>query len=148
MFGVIICPKCHKARGVKLPSKTALCVHCGHSIDVLKARVYFRTESEEELARGVQKMTERLATNIEDYPAERKRRARKDGGAGAVRARLTQDSLRVAARKLTEEKGDFGVGDLREALMLPSDEEAQKALDALRSGGMVFEHKADRFKAL
>jgi hypothetical protein len=148
MFGVIICPKCHRARGVKLPSKTAVCVHCGHSIDVSKARVYFRTGSEAELRRGVQKMTERLATNLEDYPAERKHRVRKEGGESAPPAKLSEGTLQAAARKLTEQKGDFGAEDLREALGLPSEEEAQKALEALRSGGMIFEHRADRFKAL
>jgi hypothetical protein len=148
MFGVIICPKCHRARGVKLPSKTAVCVHCGHSIDVPKARVYFRTDSEVELRRGVQRMTERLATSIEDYPAERKSKARKDGSEKIPKARLSEESLRATARGLTEGKGDFGVGDLKEALGLNTDEEAQKVLDRMRSGGMVFEHEADRFKAL
>jgi hypothetical protein len=148
MFGVIICPKCHRARGVKLPSKTAVCVHCGHSIDVPKARVYFRTDSEVELRRGVQRMTERLATSIEDYPAERKSKARKEGGEKAPRAKVSEESLRAAALRLTEENGDFGVEDLKEALGLTSDEEAQNLLDRLRSGGMVFEHRADRFKAL
>jgi hypothetical protein len=148
MFGVIICPKCHRARGVKLPSKTAICVHCGHSIDVQKARVYFRTESEVELRRGVQRMTERLATSIEDYPAERKGKVRKERGDMAPKAKLSEESLRSAAHQLTEEKGDFGLEELKEALGLSSDEEARKLLDRLRSDGLVFEHRADRFKSL
>ncbi|MDD1747154.1 MAG: DUF1922 domain-containing protein, partial [Methanomassiliicoccales archaeon] len=76
MFGVIICPKCHRARGVSLSTSRAKCPHCGHSIDVSLAKVYHKTDSQEELALAVQRMTERLAANIEDYPAERKRRSK------------------------------------------------------------------------
>jgi hypothetical protein len=148
MFGVIICPKCHRARGARVPSKTAICVHCGHSIDVTRARVYFRTESEEELKGAVQRMTERLASNIEDYPAERKRRLKVAQPKKVPKVKVSEEELRVLARHLTQDQGDFDLMDLRDALQLSSEEDAQKVLETMRSHGMIFEHRLDRFKAL
>ncbi|HVO77858.1 MAG TPA: DUF1922 domain-containing protein, partial [Methanomassiliicoccales archaeon] len=60
MFGVVVCPKCKKARGVVLGSARAKCPRCGHSIDLSKARVFYKTEKQAELAEAVKKMNDRL----------------------------------------------------------------------------------------
>ena len=145
MFGVIICPKCHRARGISLSSKKVKCPHCGRAIDVSMARVYHRTEDREELVLAVQKMTERLAASIEDYPAERKRRATirpKEG-----KSRASEQDLRALADKLTGEKGEFTLEDVM-AETGASAERASLLLSKMRSAALVFEPSPDRFKAL
>lgn len=147
MFGVIICPKCHRARGARIPSKTAACAHCGHRIDVAKARVYFRTGSEEELRRAVQRMTELLATNIEDYPAERKRRARAAPTEAAKSPRMNEEGLRELVTRLSA-AGDFGAAEVREALGLESDDMALKVLERMIGAGLIYERSGGRFRSL
>lgn len=146
MFGVIICPKCHRARGVSLTTKKAKCSHCGHAIDVSLARVYHKTESHEELVLAVQRMTEKLAINIEDYPAERKRRA-KAPVVPSKRGITTEEDLRHVISELSSAKGEFGAEDLVSRFGM-GEGEALEIIQRLLEAGMVYEPSAGRFRAL
>jgi rRNA maturation protein Nop10 len=145
MFGVIICPKCHRARGVSLSAKKVKCPHCGRTIDVSMAKVYHRTEDQEELVLAVQKMTERLAVSIEDYPAERKRRGKV--APKECKTKSSEQDLRALAIELTEQKGQFTLEDLMAETGASADK-ASLLLEKMRSAGLVFETSPDRFKAL
>lgn len=146
MLGVIICPKCHRARGVSLSSKKVRCSHCGKSIDVSLAKVYHRTEDREELVLAVQRMTEKLAQGIEDYPAERKRRAR--APPAAIRARgSTEEDLRSLAARLSVGKGHFSLEELMAESKL-DEESAMRLLDRMVAGAVVYEPVPGRFKPL
>lgn len=147
MFGVIICPKCHRARGVSLSTKRAECSHCGHSIDISLARVYHRTESQEELVLAVQKVTERLAVNVEDYPAERKRRSRPVVPPKAKRTCSSEEELRRLIDALTAGRGEFTVQDVMSKLEVV-EEEAAKVVQRMLDSGLVFEPSMGRFKVL
>jgi alkylated DNA repair dioxygenase AlkB len=146
MFGVIICPKCHRARGVSLSTIKAKCPHCGHNIDVSLAKIYHRTDSQEELVLAVQKMTEKLATDIEDYPAEKKRKSKPRTVEGK-RGFRSEEDLRYWVKDLSAEKGEFTLQELM--LKLSVDEEkAERITRAMMDSGLVYEPGPSRFKPL
>ncbi|MDD1756655.1 MAG: hypothetical protein LUQ39_07480 [Methanomassiliicoccales archaeon] len=146
MFGVIICPKCHRARGVSLSTSRAKCPHCGHSIDVSLAKVYHKTDSQEELALAVQRMTERLAANIEDYPAERKRRS-KPIAAKKRKGLRSEDDLRSLAIELSGQKGEFSIQDIMSHADV-DEERAERIAQTMIDSGLIYEPGPGRFKPL
>jgi hypothetical protein len=148
MFGAIVCPKCNTARGIRIPTKTARCVKCGHSIDVMKAKVYFETDSQEELADAVRALAEKLAVDIEEPPANKKRRRRAAVKKKiAVKVRMNEEDLRAALTTLTERSPIFSRQELFEALHITNKEEQEKALEKLLASGMIFEPQPGRFKS-
>lgn len=147
MFGVIICPRCHRARGVSLSSKKVRCSHCGRRIDVSLAKVYHRTDDQEELVLAVQRMTEKLAVSVEDYPAERRRRARSPPPAKALKGPSSEEELQALALRLTEERGEFGLADIMAEAGVDQ-EGAEGVLGRLVAAGLVFEPSPGRFKGL
>jgi hypothetical protein len=148
MFGVVVCPKCHRARGADLSNKTTGCAHCGHSIDLAKARVYARTDSKEKLAEAVRRMTEKLAVNIEDYPAERKSRSRVTQQEKKPKRpdSLNFEGLRSLAIELNRGKAHFDVHDVRSSLGLNSDDDAHRLIEKMLDRGIVFQPQAGRFR--
>ena len=148
MFGVVVCPKCHRARGADLSNLTTRCAHCGHVIDLSKARVYARTDSKDKLPEAVRRMTEKLAVNIEDYPAERKSRARAPQQEKKPKRAdsLNLEGLRSLAIELNRGKDHFDVQDVRSSLGLQSEDDAHRLIDKMLDRGIVFEPVAGRFR--
>jgi len=145
MFGVVVCPKCKKARGVVIGSARAKCPRCGHSIDLSKARIFYKTDSQAELAEAVKKMMDRLSEGIEDIDVERKRRrpvVKKE-----TRPRRTEDSLVAVAKQLTTRQGTFAVEDFASALEIKDVEAASKLIDALLAQGLLLEPRPGRYRA-
>jgi hypothetical protein len=48
-FGIIVCPKCKKAKGVDLCNKTSKCFRCNKVIELKKIRILYRTNSQQKL---------------------------------------------------------------------------------------------------
>jgi hypothetical protein len=149
MFGVVVCPKCHRARGADLSNLTTKCAHCSHIIDLSKARVYARTDSKDKLPEAVRRMTEKLAVNIDDYPAERKRAASKSAHQEKKPKKadsLNFEELRALATELSREKASFDVHDVRASLRLESDEDAHQLIEKMLDRGIIFEPQAGQFR--
>jgi len=145
MFGVVVCPKCKKARGVVLGSARAKCPRCGHSIDLSKARVFYKTEKQAELAEAVKKMNDRLSEGIEDIDVERKRR--RSVTKKETKARRTEDSLVALAKELTESSGSFSLEDFARGLELKDEEEASRLVEAMLAQGLLVEPRPGRYRA-
>jgi hypothetical protein len=148
MFGVVVCPKCHRARGADLSNLTTRCAHCSHVIDLPKARVYARTDSKDKLPEAVRRMTEKLAVNIEDYPAERKRPSKTPQQEKKPKkaAALNLEELRVLAAELNRNKDDFDAQDVRSSLKLQSDDDGHLLIEKMLDRGIIFEPRAGRFR--
>ena len=148
MFGVVVCPRCHRARGADLSNQTTGCAHCRHVIDLSKARVYARTDSKDKLPEAVRRMTEKLAVNIEDYPAEKKSRARAPQQEKKSKRAdsLNLEGLRSLAIELNRGKDLFDVQDVRSSLGLESDDDAHRLIEKMLDRGIVFEPIAGRFR--
>ncbi len=145
MYGVIICPKCHRARGVSLSTSKAKCPRCGHNIDVSLAKVYHRTGSQEELVLAVQKMTELMATDIEDFPAEKKRRSRPR--ATRPRGHRSEEDLRRLVAELSSARGEFSLQELMSELDV-DEAKAEQIAKRMIDSGLIFEPRPGRFKPL
>jgi len=59
-FGAIVCPRCKRAKGILLTSKTTACPHCGKKFKIRGLKVYYKTDSTKELAAAVGKLNESL----------------------------------------------------------------------------------------
>src|SRR3972149_46886 len=60
MFGVVVCPRCHRAKGVELSKRTTSC-SCGFEIRVVLARLPVRVGTERELVEAVRRGSAELA---------------------------------------------------------------------------------------
>ncbi|MFQ5909390.1 MAG: DUF1922 domain-containing protein [Thermoplasmata archaeon] len=60
MYGVVVCSHCGRARAVNLNQKTSTC-ECGRRIAIAQSRVYFRSDSQREVASAVRQMNARLS---------------------------------------------------------------------------------------
>ncbi len=148
MFGVVVCPKCHRARGADLSNLTTRCAHCNHLIDLSKARVYARTDSKDKLAEAVRRIAEKMAVNIEDYPAERKRPTRAHQPEKKLRRAdsLNLEELRTLASELNQGKDHFEAEDVKSVLRLKSDDDAHQLLEKMLERGIIFEPQTGRFR--
>ena len=48
-YGVIVCPKCKKSKGVILSNKTTRCIRCGKILELDKTRIFYKTDSKDNL---------------------------------------------------------------------------------------------------
>jgi hypothetical protein len=59
-FGVIVCPRCKRAKGVDLSSKTTKCIRCGKSLQLSKLKILYETESQEKLRQAIGVMNAKI----------------------------------------------------------------------------------------
>ncbi len=154
MFGVVVCSRCHRARGVDLSKKTAGC-SCGFEIRVRSARVYARAGTARELVEAVRRIQAQRHGGLEAYARAasppRPRRSRSVHARVAAAARSAGDrsaKVRAAALGLTEEIELFTVDDLRrvlDALGIPG---ADARLGELLAGNVVYEPREGYYRAI
>ena len=66
-FKVVQCPRCKKARGVKLDAKRASCPRCGGKINLTKAKSLCEVGSERELVLAVMKFNTEIEGGEREY---------------------------------------------------------------------------------
>lgn len=66
-FGVIVCPKCQRAKGVNLESKTTKCPNCNKHLTISKLKVFHETNSEQDLVAAVGKVNVTLSNGLSGY---------------------------------------------------------------------------------
>ncbi|MGD0056967.1 MAG: DUF1922 domain-containing protein [Methanomassiliicoccales archaeon] len=151
MFGVIVCPGCNHARGVDLSAAAAVCPSCGKKIKVGKAKIYFKTDSERELAEAVRKMSERLAVEVESAPPAKKKRKRlsfhEELGARAKKLKGNEDRLRFVAESLTCELGKFDVQDLALVVRDFDEGDAKELIEKMLTSGIIFEPEPGKYRS-
>jgi Domain of unknown function (DUF1922) len=154
MYGVVVCPRCKRAKGVNLKQKTTTC-QCGFEIDVVPARIRARAETARELAPLVGKVSAELAGGTEEYrraqaPARRRRsrdvHVRVIAVAGKARDRTSR--VRSAAIELTRELEVFSLSDWERVLAGLGIPHPDEALATLVEENSVFEPKAGFFRAV
>ena len=52
-YGVIVCPKCKSPKAVNLLNKTTRCIRCGKILTLNKIRIFYKTDSEQELRKYI-----------------------------------------------------------------------------------------------
>jgi hypothetical protein len=145
MFGIIICGRCHRPKGVDLSASKATCPHCGASIDVRRARVFFQTESCSELANAIRAFSERHM-DIEAFePVERK--AEGDAFQRIVfessSVRDGEERLRLIARGLDKLCDGFSEDDMSKVVDDPS-----ATIERMLALDIVYEPSPGRYRYL
>lgn len=148
-YGVIICPKCGKAKGIETRRKTTTCF-CGRKIRLKRGMFKFMTDSPSELADTVGKVNAALH-GAEPMPKE-KRRKRKDSYAAMVECTAPikdpLERLHAIATELTRSKSQFDLDDLRRVLSIMGRDDPERMLAKLLENGVVFEVAPGRYKAV
>ena len=153
MFGVIVCPRCGRAKGVELPKKTTSCP-CGFEIRVLPSRVRFETANARELAAAVGRINAEIRGGSEEVAAFAPKRARRSRDAyarvvaDASRAGDRRQRARAAAEGLAREFVLFSVEDWRRVLSALGIPEADGSLAELVQGNVVYEPKPGYYRTV
>ena len=147
-YGVIICPKCGRARGIETRRKTTAC-QCGREIRLKHSMFRFMTDSPSELADTVARVNAALH-GVEPMPKE-KRRKRKDSYAAMVEGTIVikdpLERLHVIASELTKSKSQFELDDLKRVLSLMGRDDPERMLARLLENGIIFEAAPGKYKA-
>ena len=147
-YGVIICPKCGKAKGIETRKKTTTCP-CGRKIRLKRGMLKFMTDSPSELADLVARVNAALH-GAEPMPKEKKRKRRDSYAAMVEGTAAIKDPLErfhVIATELTKSKSEFDLNDLRRVLNIIGKDDPERVLARLLERGVVFESSPGKFKA-
>ena len=66
-FGVIVCPNCKKVKGVELSCKTTKCPRCGKVLCLENLKIFYKTDSQEELQRAIGLMNADLDGRLDEF---------------------------------------------------------------------------------
>lgn len=147
-YGVIICPKCGKAKGVETRRKTTTC-HCGREIRLKRGMFKFMTDSPIELADTVGRVNAALH-GAEPMPKEKKRKKKDPYAAMVESTSVVKDPLErlhVIAVELTKSKTEFELDDLKRVLSLLGRDDPERILARLLENGLVYESSPGKYKA-
>jgi secreted Zn-dependent insulinase-like peptidase len=147
-YGVIVCPKCGRARGVESIRKTVTC-QCGRVIKVGRMKLQYPTDSPLELADIVGKVNASLKGGEPMPKAKRKRKA--DAYTKIFeKARGIKDPLermRAVVSELTAMKSVFDNDDIARLAAIIGEESSEALLSKLMANGVVYEVAPGKFKA-
>ena len=154
MFGVVVCPRCHRAKGVGLSKKTTSC-SCGFEIRVVPSRIRVRVGTERELIEAVRRVSAELAGGLAEY--ERASQPRKRKRIADVHARVAAAAkgagdrahrVRAVAIELSKELEVFTYSDLRIVLIALGIRDVDEALDELLRANVVYEPREGYYRAV
>jgi hypothetical protein len=154
MYGVVVCPRCHRAKGVDLEQKTTTCP-CGSDIRVVPSKVRVQVGTSRELIEAVQRANAELGGGlaaVERATAPRPRKPSRDVhvrvAALAAKAGDRAHRIRAAAAELTRELEVFSYGDLRTVLAALGIHDVEGALDELLHANVVYEPREGYYRAV
>ncbi|TLZ93133.1 MAG: DUF1922 domain-containing protein [Methanobacteriota archaeon] len=154
MYGVVVCPRCKRAKGVDLKQKTTTCL-CGFEIRVVPSRVRARANTARELAPLVGQVSAEIAGGLKAYreaaaPVRRIRprdvHLRVIGIASKAQGRANR--VRAAAVELTRELEVFSMPDWERVLAGLGIPHPEEALAALVRANLVLEPTSGFYRAV
>jgi len=66
-FGVIVCPNCKKVKCVELSCKTTKCPRCGKVLRLENLKIFYKTDSQEELQQAIGLMNADLDGRLDEF---------------------------------------------------------------------------------
>ncbi len=149
MFGVVICPHCEQARGVRLSAGKSRCPRCGATYDVGLLKIYFITEKESELAEAVRSAALQLkerSLRLPDFEIDQDismtvSRAAK----GAEKRHLTKEEIDAISLELIEKQGAFTLDAFEKILSERYPEDGEKIMERLRAEDKIRSDQAEEF---
>ena len=152
MYGVVVCSRCKRAKGVRIGQKTTLC-QCGNTIKLAVAKVKSRTDDARQLAKAVGLENARLHGGREEYEEAVHLPRRRKGVHGraadaAMNAGNRDAKVRSVAVELSRELGAFSARDFAVVLVSLGIPAPDKRLEELVEARLVYQPSPDRFKAV
>jgi hypothetical protein len=153
MFGVVVCPRCGRAKGVELPKRTTSC-QCGFEMHVHPSGIRFETADARELVEAVGRINADFRGGTAEVaalaakPKKRSRDAYLRVVATAAKAGDRRQRTRAAAEGLAREFVLFTADDWRrvaEALGIPNPD---AGLHELVRGNVVYEPKPGYYRTV
>jgi hypothetical protein len=152
MYGIVVCPRCKRAKGVELEKKTTAC-DCGFEIRVRSRRTPFETSDARELAAAVARVQAEIhgGTKAVEEAIPRPKKRGRDAFARVIADASRGDRrqrVRLAAEGLAREFILFTVEDWRrvaEAIGVPNPAEA---LEELVRGNVVYEPRPGYYRTV
>ena len=153
MYGVVVCPRCGRAKGVELPKKTTTC-QCGFTIMVRPSAIKFESSSGREMAAAVGRINADLRGGTEEvrkFAAKPKKRSR-DAYAriveSASRAGDRRHRIRAAAEGLASEFVLFSIEDWQRVMEALGISQTAESLEELVRGNVVYEPKPGYYRTV
>jgi len=153
MFGVVVCPRCKRAKGVELPKKTTTCP-CGFAFRVFPSRLKYETSDARDLAVAVGRINAELRGGTEEVAAiaVRPKRRSKDAYARVVaiaaRAGDRRQRVRAAAEGLAKEFVLFSREDWTRVMEMLGIPRGGDGLEELVRGNVLYEPKPGYFRTV
>ena len=147
-YGVIICPKCGKARGVESVRKTVTCP-CGRRIKLARMKLRFTTDSPLELAEIVAKVNASLSGGG-PMPKQKRRRKTDPYVAVVEKAKGIKEPLgkmRMIIAELSAIRPEFDSEDISRIAAIIGYGSPGALVDRLLESGLIYEVSPGRFKA-
>ena len=66
-FGVIVCPKCKKVKGVDLSCKTTRCPRCSKILTIDKLKIFYKTNSQQELQQAIGQLNAKFDGRLGEF---------------------------------------------------------------------------------
>ncbi len=146
-YGVIVCPKCGRARGVESSRKTTTC-QCGRQIKLARMKLRFVTDSPHELAQMVAEVNASLK-GAGPMPRARKKRKRVVEDAISERISSIKDPLermRAVVAELVASKKELGHEDMEKAATVLGKKDPDALAARLLELGIIYEVGPGKFR--
>ncbi len=146
-YGVILCPRCGRALGVRLGAKTASC-QCGKSIPVPSMKVLFATEDPRELPEALGRIRAQQAGQLQDF--EEALEGAESGGHGdsgttGGRGRDPREEALRTLRSLSER--GFTISDAERALRKHG-LRGREIVEALQRENLLYEFRPGLYRVV
>lgn len=146
-YGVVVCTKCKNAKGVDLISKNTRCTRCGKQLSLRKLNVYFRSDSQTEIASKVGELNAKLR----DVDITPEHTPKSDPHTLAVKESSfgsnERERLSIIARVLTRELGSFGREDIQKIIEIKGTGDINEMIESLKKLDDVYEPEREVFKS-
>jgi ribosomal protein L37AE/L43A len=158
-FGVVICPKCHRPRGVRLKDNKSKCYHCGYTFTISKLKLFHETDSESNLAEAVGRLNAKLQGGLDEYLSFLEEYENVPVGYEGlephkrIAAKLRyvndqQERLEKLAQELSLELDEFEDNDIIKVLkeLGLDDIQSKRSLSALLENNIIYEPQPGKYK--
>lgn len=147
-YGVIVCPKCGRARGVESAKKTTTC-QCGREIKLSRMKLRFMTDSPHELAESVAAVNAALKGGG-PMPSAKKPKRKSPYLPVSEKVATIKDPLeraRAMVAELSAQKKEFDVDDVKKIAVMIGKETPENLVAKLLNLGIIYEVGPGRYRA-
>lgn len=147
-YGIIVCTECNYARAVDLTNKTAECTHCGKRLKLKKMKIYFSSDSQEEVRWAVGQINAQIKRGEMPEGEDKEKSVYKRAADEADKGSDHREKLLIIARVLTDELGEFRKNDFFKAIEILGLDSRSELIEKLEELDEVYQPEPGIYKAV